>query len=43
MCQDGYQSSLAAANLQKLGIARATDVVGGFRAWRAAGLPVARP
>jgi rhodanese-related sulfurtransferase len=43
MCQDGYQSSLAAANLQKLGIERATDVVGGFRAWRAAGLPVARP
>jgi rhodanese-related sulfurtransferase len=43
MCQDGYQSSLAAANLQKLGIERATDVTGGFRAWRAAGLPVARP
>jgi rhodanese-related sulfurtransferase len=42
MCQDGYQSSLAAANLQKLGIERATDVAGGFRAWRAAGLPVAR-
>jgi rhodanese-related sulfurtransferase len=43
LCQDGYQSSLAAANLQKLGIERATDVTGGFRAWRAAGLPVARP
>ena len=43
MCQDGYQSSLAAANLQRLGIERATDVVGGFRAWRAAGMPVARP
>jgi rhodanese-related sulfurtransferase len=43
MCQDGYQSSLAAANLQKLGIAKATDLVGGFRAWRDAGLPVTRP
>jgi rhodanese-related sulfurtransferase len=43
MCQDGYQSSLAAANLQKLGIGRATDVVGGFRAWRDAGLPVEPP
>jgi rhodanese-related sulfurtransferase len=42
MCQNGYQSSLAAANLQKLGIERATDLVGGFRAWRAAGLPVER-
>jgi rhodanese-related sulfurtransferase len=43
MCQDGYQSSLAAANLQKLGIERATDVVAGFRAWRDAGLPVEAP
>jgi rhodanese-related sulfurtransferase len=42
ICNKGYQSSLAAANLQKLGIERATDVVGGFQAWRAAGLPVAR-
>jgi rhodanese-related sulfurtransferase len=40
MCDEGYQSSLAAANLQRLGVARATDLVGGFRAWRAAGLPV---
>ena len=41
MCDEGYQSSLAAATLQQLGFARATDLVGGFRAWRAAGLPVA--
>lgn len=40
MCDEGYQSSLAAANLRQLGFARATDLVGGFRAWRAAGLPV---
>jgi rhodanese-related sulfurtransferase len=43
MCDEGYQSSLAAATLQRLGIRRATDMVGGFQAWRAAGLPVSRP
>lgn len=41
LCDEGYQSSLAAATLQQLGIPRATDVVGGFQAWRALGLPVA--
>lgn len=41
MCDEGYQSSLAAATLQELGFATATDLVGGFQAWRAAGLPVA--
>lgn len=40
ICDEGFQSSLAAANLQRLGLAHATDLVGGFRAWRAAGLPV---
>jgi rhodanese-related sulfurtransferase len=40
MCEEGYQSSLAAATLQDLGFSRATDVAGGFQAWRAAGLPV---
>ncbi|MGH2841500.1 MAG: rhodanese-like domain-containing protein [Solirubrobacteraceae bacterium] len=40
MCDEGYQSSLAAATLQQLGFARATDLAGGFQAWRAAGLPV---
>jgi rhodanese-related sulfurtransferase len=39
LCSEGYTSSLAAASLQDLGIVRATDVVGGFAAWRAAGLP----
>jgi rhodanese-related sulfurtransferase len=42
MCAQGFQSSLAAAVLQDLGVARATDMVGGFEAWRAAGLPVRR-
>jgi rhodanese-related sulfurtransferase len=40
VCNEGYQSSLAAATLRDLGFAHATDVVGGFQAWRAAGLPV---
>ena len=40
-CMDGYTSSLAAASLQDLGLRRATDVIGGFRAWTAAGLPTA--
>lgn len=40
LCDEGYQSSLAAATLQRLGFARATDVAGGFQAWRSAGLPV---
>ncbi|MFL5913101.1 MAG: rhodanese-like domain-containing protein [Gaiellaceae bacterium] len=40
MCDEGYQSSLAAAVLQDLGLERATDLDGGFQAWRAAGLPV---
>jgi rhodanese-related sulfurtransferase len=38
MCDGGYQSSLAAATLQDLGIENATDVIGGFQAWRDAGL-----
>jgi rhodanese-related sulfurtransferase len=40
ICDEGYQSSLAAANLQLLGVTRATDMDGGFQAWRAQGLPV---
>jgi len=42
VCEEGYQSSLAAATLQDLGVRGATDVVGGFRAWRDAGLGVER-
>jgi rhodanese-related sulfurtransferase len=40
LCTDGYSSSLAAATLLSLGFARATDVIGGFNAWVAAGLPI---
>jgi rhodanese-related sulfurtransferase len=38
-CSEGYTSSLAAAALQDLGLRRATDLVGGFKAWQAAGYP----
>jgi rhodanese-related sulfurtransferase len=38
-CSEGYSSSLAAASLQDLGLRNATDLDGGFRAWKAAGLP----
>ncbi|KAH9989255.1 Rhodanese-like domain-containing protein [Russula vinacea] len=40
ICQEGYTSSLAAAALQDIGLLNATDVVGGFQAWKDAGLPV---
>jgi rhodanese-related sulfurtransferase len=43
ICEEGYTSSLAAAALQDLGLAAATDVTGGYTAWQAAGLPTARP
>lgn len=39
LCQEGYTSSLAADSLVRLGVSRATDVVGGFAAWRALSLP----
>ena len=39
LCQEGYASSLAAEALLDIGLRHATDVVGGFRAWREAGLP----
>jgi rhodanese-related sulfurtransferase len=42
-CSEGYTSSLAAAALQELGLWRATDMVGGFYAWRATGLPIVSP
>ncbi len=43
MCDEGYASSLAAATLRELGLSSATDVIGGFQAWRRDGLPVAGP
>jgi len=40
LCNQGYSSSLVADTLRTLGLHRAVDVVGGFEAWAAAGLPV---
>src|SRR6266849_3543745 len=42
ICDEGYASSLAAATLRDIGLRAATDVVGGFQAWRAARLPIAK-
>ena len=42
ICHEGYSSSLAAVRLHDLGFPNTTDVVGGFVAWVAAGLPVER-
>jgi rhodanese-related sulfurtransferase len=42
ICSEGFSSSLAAASLQDLGLVNATDVIGGFQAWVAAGLPIDR-
>jgi rhodanese-related sulfurtransferase len=39
ICQEGFTSSLAADVLLRLGIHRATDIIGGFAAWLDAGLP----
>jgi rhodanese-related sulfurtransferase len=43
VCQEGYQSSLAASDLHDLGFLHATDLEGGFEAWRAQGLPIEAP
>jgi rhodanese-related sulfurtransferase len=36
VCNEGYASSLAAATLRRLGLRGATDLDGGYQAWRAA-------
>jgi rhodanese-related sulfurtransferase len=43
LCNQGFSSSLAVASLLDLGATDVTDVIGGFEAWRAAGLPVSPP
>ncbi|MCG8919638.1 rhodanese-like domain-containing protein [Actinokineospora sp. PR83] len=40
LCNEGYASSFAARDLKRVGLPHATDLIGGFRAWQAAGLPV---
>jgi glyoxylase-like metal-dependent hydrolase (beta-lactamase superfamily II)/rhodanese-related sulfurtransferase len=39
-CQGGYRSAAAASLLQGQGVARVHDLVGGYKAWVASGLPV---
>lgn len=39
-CQEGYTSSLAAASLHDIGLLNTTDIIGGLKAWKEAGLPV---
>lgn len=40
VCAHGYSTRLAANRLQQIGFAQATDVIGGFEAWKKTGLPV---
>jgi rhodanese-related sulfurtransferase len=40
LCNEGYTSSVAADSLRELGLVHSADVIGGYRAWAAAGLPV---
>jgi rhodanese-related sulfurtransferase len=42
LCNQGYSSSLVADTLRTLGLHRAVDVIGGFEAWAAQGLPTTR-
>ncbi len=39
LCNEGYASSFAARDLRRIGLPHATDLIGGYRAWHAAGLP----
>jgi hypothetical protein len=39
-CTGGYRSVIAASTLRALGFADVSDLLGGFGAWRTAGLPV---
>jgi rhodanese-related sulfurtransferase len=43
VCNGGYSSSLAAANLVQLGFTNVADLIGGHAAWVADGLPLDRP
>jgi rhodanese-related sulfurtransferase len=40
MCNDGYSSVMAAANLVRMGFTNTAHLEGGFRAWKAQGFPV---
>lgn len=40
LCNQGYQSSFAAANLVRIGLSNVTDIEGGMQGWLSDGLPV---
>ena len=40
ICRQGYSSSFAVESLRRIGLLRATDVIGGVESWLAAGLPM---
>jgi rhodanese-related sulfurtransferase len=42
-CSSGYRSAIASSLLQRHGLRRVSDLVGGFLAWEAARLPTATP
>jgi glyoxylase-like metal-dependent hydrolase (beta-lactamase superfamily II)/rhodanese-related sulfurtransferase len=42
-CQAGYRSAIAASLLRSLGAAEPADLVGGYKAWTACGLPTTLP
>jgi hydroxyacylglutathione hydrolase len=42
-CQGGYRSMIACSLLQRAGIENVMNVMGGFEAWKQAGLPVEMP
>ncbi len=39
-CGGGYRSALAVDNLQKMGYTNVHSIVGGWKAWKEAGLPI---
>ncbi len=41
-CGGGGRSALAAENLQKMGYKNVRSMAGGFKAWKAAGLPMTK-
>jgi rhodanese-related sulfurtransferase len=41
-CGGGFRSALASDNLQKMGYTNVASMSGGWRAWQAAGAPVAK-
>lgn len=43
ICDHGFSSVLAAATLADLGFTHVGDVIGGFAAWKEAGLPTTEP